>query len=285
MVVSLSIKRVFYISLTIIVHKSFFPKIFSTSCIILSMPPRSALIMSGTTMILYRLFFPEVRLLAVCILFISRSSSLQCYLLVGTSYRTSIWFFLLVFSTLLSFVDKKNQFCLCIFKNASLSTKLYSVAQTIARIISALLCLARYLLFANILHPAKGGSIVLFVQHTTCIYCTHLVPFTFYGFVSTICSSIDITAAVFLGVSFCLVLFSVDFALHFFLSVNIYPSSFDPFLKASFTLFHVCFQSMFSVSPSCLMVSLSNSICFPIDCMVIIALFMTELFSFNVSSL
>ena len=90
----------------------------------------------------------------------------------------------------------------CLYHVMSFSTKLNSLAHEIANIINPLLCLARYLLFANTLHPAKRCSPVLFVGHS--LHLLHLArPLeAFHDFVSTICSSIVITEAVFFGVRF-----------------------------------------------------------------------------------
>ena len=93
----------------------------------------------------------------------------------------------------------------CLYHFMSFSTKLNSFTHEIANIINALLCLVRYLLFANTLHPAKRCSTVsLCWPHS--LHLLHLAsPLeAFYDFDSTICSSIVITEAVFLGVTFCL---------------------------------------------------------------------------------
>ena len=93
----------------------------------------------------------------------------------------------------------------CLYHFTSFSTKLNSFAYEIANIVNALLCLVRYPLFANTLHPAKRCSIVsLCWPHS--LHLLHLAsPLeAFHDFVSTICSSIVITEAVFLSVRFCL---------------------------------------------------------------------------------
>ena len=93
----------------------------------------------------------------------------------------------------------------CLYHFMSFSTKLNSFAHEIANIINALLCLVRYSLFTNTLHPANICSTVsLCWPHSL-----HLLHLTspleaFHAFVSAICSSIIITEVVFLGVRFCL---------------------------------------------------------------------------------
>ena len=81
----------------------------------------------------------------------------------------------------------------CLYHFTSFSTKLNSFAYEIANIVNALLCLVRYPLFANTLHPAKRCSIAsLGWPHS--LHLLHLAsPLeAFHDFVSTICSSIVI---------------------------------------------------------------------------------------------
>ena len=66
-----------------------------------------------------------------------------------------------------------------------------------------LLCLVRYSLFANTLHRAKRCSTVsLCWSHSLHLLHSASPLEAFHDFASTICSSIDITEAAFLGVRF-----------------------------------------------------------------------------------
>ena len=90
---------------------------------------------------------------------------------------------------------------LSLYHFTSFFTRWYSFAYATA---ITLLCLVKYSLFAIFLHPASRSSTVYFCS----LHSLHL-PFsisplvTFHDLVSTICSSIDITEAVFAGVKFC----------------------------------------------------------------------------------
>ena len=91
----------------------------------------------------------------------------------------------------------------CLYHFMSFSTKLDFFAHEIANIISALLCLVRYLLFANTLHPAKRYfTVFLCWPHSLHLLHSASPLETFHDFVSTICSSIFITEAVFLVLDF-----------------------------------------------------------------------------------
>ena len=78
-----------------------------------------------------------------------------------------------------------HHFCLYYFM--SFSTKLNSFAHEIANVINALLCLVRYSLFPNTLHPAKRCSTVSLCRPNS-LHLIHLAsPLeAFHDFVSTI---------------------------------------------------------------------------------------------------
>ena len=147
MVVLLSVKIVFCISPTIFIHKSFFSKIFSTSRIIPSMPPPSALIMSDTTMILFTtlpsrssnascLYFVRFSFLFISMLFscghaisqihMSSSSSIKSGLLDAVVFRRLNSKSQINFACAFSRTCPLNHFFL--HHLTSLFTKLYSFA-------------------------------------------------------------------------------------------------------------------------------------------------------------
>ena len=137
----------------------------------------------------------------------------------------------------------------------------------IANIINALLCLVRYSLFANTLHPAKRCSTVsLCWPHS--LHLLHLAnPLeAFHDFVSTICSSIVITEAVFLGVRFCLShklqLSSCFRNISLCICLSRYSSlrfCSTLFFNLAFIALHVSFQSFSILSPFSKMQSSSKS--------------------------
>ena len=86
----------------------------------------------------------------------------------------------------------------CWYQIASWSINSCCFAQAIARITSTLLCLVRYSLFANLVHPATRCSTVF----ECCLHIQHLPSFinplaSFHDLVSTICSNMVMIAAVF----------------------------------------------------------------------------------------
>ena len=109
----------------------------------------------------------------------------------------------------------------------------------------------------------------------------------FHDFVSTICSSVVITEAVFLGVRFC---FSHELQLSLcFQNILLYIcfsrySSFrfssTPFLNLAFSVLQVVFES-FSILPSSNMQSSSKSITVPTACIDVVVLSLIELVSFS----
>ena len=156
----------------------------------------------------------------------------------------------------------------CLYYFMFLSTKLNSFAHKIANIIKVLLCLVRYSLFANNLHPAKTCS-TIFVCWAHRLHLLHsaspLEPL--YNFVRTICSSIVSTEAVFLDVRFCfshtLLLSSCFRNILFFIYFSRY-SSFrlcsTPFFNLAFIVAHVGFQYFSILSPSSKMQSSSKCV-------------------------
>ena len=109
----------------------------------------------------------------------------------------------------------------------------------------------------------------------------------FHDFVSTICSSIVITEAVFLGVRFC---FSHELQLSLcfgnillYICFSRYSSfrfSSTPFLNLAFSVLQVVFES-FSILPSSNMQSSSKSITVPTACIDVVVLSLIELVSFS----
>ena len=170
------------------------------------------------------------------------------------------------------------------------STKLNSFVHEIANIINALLCLDRYLLlFGKTLHPAKRCSTVSFYwPHSLHLLHSANPLEDFHVFVSTICSSIATTEAIFLGVRFCfsykLQLSSCFRNIWICICFSRYSSfrfSSRPSFNLAFFAHHVSFQSFLILFPSSKMQSSSKSITVPTACIDVIALSLIELVSFS----
>ena len=127
-------------------------------------------------------------------------------------------------------------------------------SQTTAITISALWFLVRYLLLANILHPAKKCCTVS-CSLNNLWWLFSVRPLTFLqALVSIICSIIDLMVDVLLGVKFCsshILHFLCCFLyISFCISFLLYCSSLFfwlPFLKNFFTCVHVSLNSFSSV--------------------------------------
>ena len=157
--------------------------------------------------------------------------------------------------------------------------------------ISALLCLARHSLLANILHPAKRFCTVSGCSLHSLHWLFSVSPLTsFQTLISTIFSIIGIMADVFLVLNsdvaiyytFCLVYcifhfafpFSVLFESYF---LTIFPKAFF------FTYFRISLNSLSNIFPSNLVSSPSNCTVLPFVCIVNVVSSLVELHSFLVS--
>ena len=179
-VVLSSMNMVLCISQTIFSLKSSWLNNFLTSWTVSLVPPPGAPITTGITYILFSAFrflnskdsclylhrFSSRLVTMLCsisqihIIFFSLTSNVKSGLLHIVVFLKLNSKFQTCFSCSFSGTYPLHHFCLYHFM--SFSTELNSFAHEIANVISTLLCLVRYLLFANTLHPVKRYSAVSF---------------------------------------------------------------------------------------------------------------------------